>query len=147
MKKHLKQTFANIDQGVREPRTIGAMIRANLVTLWLSRGGGLYGLGYVLTFLAREVPDAIANFTEVVSGSASVAGAIFEWLVRFGSDTLMNMLWAFLWPVQLIEWLGGWGIAMLLAAFLAFEKLLRPMVESVVPELKRPSVVTPADPL
>ena len=137
MKKYLKQSFATIDQGVREPRTIGPMARASLVKLWLSRGGGLYGLGYVFTFLAREVPAVIANFTAVVSGSASVAGAIFEWLIRFGSDTLMNMLWAFMWPVLLIELLGGWGIVILVAGFFAFEKLLRPLVESAVPELQQ----------
>lgn len=137
MKNHIKQTFANIDQGVREPRSIGPMMRASLIRLWSARGGGLYGLGYVLTFVALEVPTTIANVTELVTGSASVLAAILEWLLRFGLDTLLNMLWAFLWPVFLLENMGGWGVAVLVVGFIVFEKLLRPMVESAIPELKR----------
>ena len=136
MKQRIKQTFANIDQGVREPRSIGPKVRASLVELWRSRGGGVYGLGYVVTFVALEVPATIVNFTEVVSGSASVAAAIFEWLLRFGLDTFLNMLWAFLWPVLLLREMRGWGVAALVVGFVVFEKLLRPLVESVIPELK-----------
>jgi len=136
MKQRIKQAFANVDQGIREPRTIGTMLRKSLVLLWRARGGGLYGLGYVITFIANEVPRVIVSFTEIVTSAESLLGAIFEWLLRVGADSFESMLHAFLWPVVFLQLLGGWGIVALVVGFVVFEKLLRPLVESVFPELR-----------
>ena len=49
-----------------EPMSLGTIAREAAVTLWSSRGGGFYGLGYVVTFVvleirlfASQVPDYI----------------------------------------------------------------------------------------
>lgn len=136
MKQRIKQAVANVDQGIRKPRSIGLMVRKSLVGIWQARGGGLYGLGYVITFVANEVPRVISSFSEIIESAESVLGAVLEWLLRFGADTFESMLYAFIWPVFVLQSLGGWGIALLVGAFIVFEKLLRPLVEAAVPELR-----------
>ena len=96
----------------------------------------MYGLGYVITFVANEVPRVISSFSEIIESAESVLGAVLEWLLRFGADTFESMLYAFIWPVFVLQSLGGWGIALLVGAFIVFEKLLRPLVEAAVPELR-----------
>lgn len=145
MKRRIKQGFANIEQGMREPRSVGRMVRQgvrkSLVRLWRTRGGGLYGLGYVVTFVLNEVPRIIDSAKAMIDGSESVLGAIFEWLLRLGADTFESMLIAFLWPAYILGLTGGWGLVALVVAYFVFEKLLRPLVESALPDLK-PSVST-----
>jgi len=89
-------------------------------------------------FVANEVPRVITSFKEIVVSAESILGALFEWLLRMGADTFESMLYAFIWPVFVLQMLGGWGIVALVVAFVGFEKLLRPLVESAVPELRRP---------
>ena len=115
--------------------------RKSLVRLWRTRGGGLYGLGYVVTFVINEVPRIIDSAQAMINGSESVLGAMFEWLLRLGADTFASMVIAFLWPAYFLSLMGGWGLVALVVAYFVFEKLLRPLVESALPDLK-PSVST-----
>lgn len=137
IRKYLRETFATIEQGVRQPRSIGSMIRAGLINLCRSRGGGLYGLGYVATFVVLEAQAVALQIAESESGAATIAGLALEVVLRLGGDTLLNMLFAFIWPVWILRDLRGWGLLLLVVGFAGYNRLLRPLTERLVPELRR----------
>lgn len=140
IKRHIKQTFANIERGVREPRSIGSMMRKGLIDLWRARGGGAYGFGYMVTFVVLEVRGGIAQFAETLTEGTTLLAMVIEVVARFGLETLLNMIFALIWPVWLIQYFGGYGVALVAVWFLLFEKLLRPLIESWVPELRAEEV-------
>lgn len=118
-----------------EPKSIAPMMREALVRVWSARGGGFYGLGYVVAFIVIEVQ----MFTGEILDSSSVAdfalAQIFEYAIRVSFLSFINVFLAFIWPVYVLNFAGGYGIAALLLGYIAFEKLLRPVVESHFPEL------------
>jgi len=139
IKKHIRQTFANIEQGVREPRSIGPMLRENLIGLFRSRGGGLYALGYVATFVLLEVleiPEFIGDVAGLFTGSGTLPGSLLALIVDFFVDTIGNMILAFMWPALLINYFEWVGVAMVAIGFATYDRFLRPIVERFVPELK-----------
>lgn len=118
-----------------EPRTALSLIRGWLVGIWTARGGGLYGLGVVVSFLileARMIADDVAGSSGVTD---FLVGELIEFVFRLGFMSVLNGFLALLWPLWVLERLGFWGILLLAAAFAAFEYGLRPLVESRVPEL------------
>ena len=141
IKQHIRQIFANIERGVREPRSIGPMMRGGALQLWQSRGGGLYGLGYVVTFVALEVLEIPELFRDLYAlfggGTVGLAlSALLTLIVDFFVDTLKNMIFAFIWPGLLISYLDGWGVLLVALGFASFDPLLRPLIERAFPELK-----------
>jgi hypothetical protein len=143
IKKYINNIINTVRQVVREPRSIGALLRAGLVNLWRARGG-VYGLGYVVTFVYLEARMLFSDLVEAETVADAVFAQLGEWLLRLGLDSLLNMLFAFMWPVWLLQHFGGWGIWAIVAAFVLGEKVLRPLVERHVPEL-RPAAPAPAD--
>jgi len=118
-----------------EPRTALTRIRGWLVGLWTARGGGLYGLGVLVSFLileARMIADDVAESSGVAD---FLVGEIVEFVFRLGFMSVLNGFLALLWPLWVLDRLGYLGIALLVAAFVGFEYGLRPLVESHVPEL------------
>ena len=116
-------------------------MRGGAVQLWQSRGGGLYGLGYVVTFVALEVfeiPEFFSDLYALFGGDTVASGlsALLTLIVDFFVDTLKNMVFAFIWPALLISLLGGWGVLLVALGFASFDPLLRPLIERVFPELK-----------
>src|SRR6478735_500402 len=49
----------------REPAAVLPLLRRWLAKLWASRGGGFYGLGYVVTFVALEIKSLAGGLTTV----------------------------------------------------------------------------------
>lgn len=123
-----------------EPRVIVPRMRGWIANLWQARGGGFYGLGYVVTFVTFEIRSLTGSFV----GSASVSEFVSEFItqqalqlvLRFSLESLFNVFLAVLWPLYLLSWLGGWGVLALAAGFLGFERLLRPLIERWFPELR-----------
>jgi hypothetical protein len=117
----------------RQPRSIVPLVRGWLVKLWASRGGGLYGLGYVVTFAALEAQSMAGDFASV---SGVVAQAL-QYVIRFSVESFLNGIRALIWPVHLFEWLGATsGLAVLGLGYIAFELALRPLVQAQFPELE-----------
>ena len=120
----------------REPRSIVPRARGWLIALWQNKGGGFYGLGYVVTLIALEV----VTLTSSVSGSSSVTGFIagqaIQYLLRVSIESIFNTVLALLWPIYLLRWLGWYGFIVFAVAYVGFEYALRPLVEHWFPELK-----------
>ena len=111
------------------------MLRAALVRLWQARGGGFYGLGYVVTFIVLEVKLFTGEFLGSESFIRFVTSEILEYVFRFGVLSLVNGVLALIWPVFVLSWLGAWGFAVLAVGYFAFERLGRPVVERWFPEI------------
>ncbi len=117
------------------PKSIGLIMRDALLGLWRARGGGFYGLGYVIAFIALEIRLIVGEVTESEGVVDFVSSQAVELIFRFGIQSFLNGFLAFLWPVYFMNLLGIWGIALLVGGYYAFEKLLRPAVERRLPEL------------
>lgn len=120
----------------REPRAAARMVRAALLRLWRARGGGFYGLGYVVAFIVLEVRFVTSEFLGSEGIAQFVAHELLEYLFRFGWMTFLNGLLALIWPAFVLAWLGAWGIAVLVVGYFAFEHAARPLIEKWVPEIK-----------
>lgn len=118
-----------------EPRAAGGYVRDAFISVWIRHGAGFYGLGWVVAFIVLEVNF----FTEEIGASEGVldffGGQFFEYLFRLGFMSIINTLLAAIWPVYLLQWSTGYGFAVLVVGYFAFEKLLRPVVEQRFPEL------------
>ena len=97
--------------------------------VWKVRGGGLYAVGYILTFLffeAKTVAEEVAESTGIVD---FLSNQIFEFVIRFATDSLQNMIKAFMWPVYIVELAPPYGAIALGLAFFAFPKYLKKPIE------------------
>ncbi len=118
-----------------EPRSLGGHVRNGLVSLWVARGAGFYGLGWLVTFVVLEVQLFTGELIESSGFVDFVSNQLFEYVLRFGVLSFLNSLLAFIWPVFVLQHLAGYGIVALVAGYFAFERLLRPAVEARLPEL------------
>jgi hypothetical protein len=119
-----------------EPRSVTTLARGWLLGLWQARGGGFYGLGFVIAFVALEIDMLVTD----IGGSSSVSEALLlealEYVFRIGILSFLNGLLALLWPFILISLLGWWAVALLIGGYIVFEHGLRPLVETRFPELR-----------
>ena len=120
------------------------MVRSNLISLFRSRGGGLYALGYVVSFVVLEVleiPDLLTDLAGFFSGDGSFVSSLLALMVDFFVDTLRNVIYSFVWPGFFLQLTGPIGVAFLAVGFATYNRILRPIVERVVPELKAEPVL------
>jgi hypothetical protein len=119
------------------PRSASTLIRDGLLRLWAARGGGLYGLGYVVTFVWLEIRLVVTEFDASGGILEFLGDQLLEYLFRLGFMSLANMVMAFVWPALLLDWTGAWGLVLLGLGYLGFEYGLRPRIEQRYPELRR----------
>ena len=111
----------------RVRRTAGSA--PGLGKVWKLRGGGLYALGYAITFVYLEVTTIIGDIAGAESPWQFFTSELIEFVFRFLSDSLVNLVKALIWPVYVIELAPPWGLLGLGAAFLIFPRFLKPTVE------------------
>ncbi|MCB1684164.1 MAG: hypothetical protein R3E82_18675 [Pseudomonadales bacterium] len=119
-----------------QPRTLGGHLRDGLLSVWVARGAGFYGLGWIITFLVLEVTMFSNELAESAGVTEFIGSQLIEYVFRMGFLSLVNSLLAAIWPVYLLQWLSGYGILVFVGGYFAFEKLLRPVVEGRFPELR-----------
>ena len=94
--------------------------------VWDVRGGGLYALGFIVTFVYLEVLDL---FDDVMGIGALFSGQIVDFIVDFFLDSLMNTVEAFMWPVDVVQWAPPWGAIALGLAYWLFPTYVKPHIE------------------
>jgi len=119
-----------------EPRSLGGHVRDGFIAVWLAHGAGFYGLGWICTFVVLEVNTFGGELAQSEGVAEFVGGQFIEYVIRVGFLSFVNSILAAIWPVYLLQWLSGYGILVLVGGYLAFERLLRPVVENRFPELR-----------
>lgn len=98
--------------------------------IWKLRGGGLYAVGFALSFLYLEITelllDDIPGFFTLDSYDA---GAIIGFGIEVLIDTIRNTVLAFTWPVFFVQWEPPIGLALLILAFMLFPRFVKPHLE------------------
>jgi hypothetical protein len=123
---------------VKEPRQILPLAREWLLDVWRSRGGGFYGLGYLIAFCWLQVSLLFGDLSESSSLGEFAIAAALEYVLRFSLMAFVNVFLALLWPVYILEWFGGAGFILFGLGYVAFEYALRPLTEQLFPELRDP---------
>ncbi len=111
------------------PRRTGSWFKRWLGKVWKIRGGGLYAVGYIVCFIYFEIQ---MFFGEVAESSGVVdffRSQIAEILFRFFTETIVNMVKAFIWPVYVVGINPPYGAIALGLAFWLFPKYLKKPIE------------------
>lgn len=106
--------------------------------VWEARGGGLYAVGFAVTFLYLEIKDILFDDVPTLASMNVFSAEIAAFVIDFIIDTFMNMLSAFMWPVWVIQWQIPWGIALLVAAFFLFPRFVKQPMEHWLFEGRKP---------
>ena len=96
--------------------------------VWKVRGGGLYAVGYALTFVYLEIRSIASEIAEA-AGVDFFTNQLIEFLFRFMSESLFNMIKAFMWPVYVIQSWQPYGAIMLGLMFVLFPIVLKKPIE------------------
>lgn len=97
--------------------------------IWDVRGGGLYACGYAITFVVLEVTTVVSEIADSDGIIDFFTEQLFEFIFRFLSDSLVNMIHALIWPVYFIQWSPLIGAIALVAAYSLFAKYLKKPIE------------------
>jgi len=94
--------------------------------VWKVRGGGLYALGFALSFVyfeAGSLGDDILGIGSLFNGQA------VDFVIQFFIDSFKNTLKAFMWPIYVVQLAPPWGAIGLGVAFVGFTKFLKAPIE------------------
>ena len=90
------------------------------------RGGGLYALGFALSFVYFEIGslgDDILGIGSLFNGEA------IGFLLQFLIESFQNTLKAFIWPVFVVQLAPPWGAIGLGLAYVGSAKYLKAPIE------------------
>ena len=97
--------------------------------VWQVRGGGLYALGYALTFVYLEVTTVLGDLAAAESVGQFFTSEIVEFVFRFLSDSIINLVKSLIWPIHFLQMSPPWGAIGLGLAFVIFPMLLKKPIE------------------
>ncbi len=107
------------------PRRTGGWFKRWMGKVWKVRGGGLYAVGYIVCFVYFE----IEMFVGEIAGSSGVVdffrSQLGEFFFRFFTETIQNMIKAFIWPVYVVGINPPYGPIALGLAFWLFPMTLK----------------------
>ncbi len=105
------------------------VFRHGFRTVWDARGGGLYAVGFFLTFIWLELTMFVDDVVEASGVGDFITSQLFEILIRFTVESWLNTLRAFLWPAYVLQFQPPIGLLLLGAAFLLFPRFVKPSLE------------------
>jgi len=94
--------------------------------VWKLRGGGLYAVGFAVSFIIFEI-GSLAD--DVLGIGALFNGQAIDFLLDFVVDSFTNTLAALMWPVDIVQWAQPWGAIALGLAFWLFPTYVKPHIE------------------
>ena len=120
-------------ESVKNPKSIpgrtGNWFKRWLGELWKVRGGGLYAVGYIVCFIYFEIQTALGEITTSSSVAEFFENLVSDFLFRFLTETLGNMIKSFIWPVYVVGINPPYGAIALGLAFWLFPKYLKKPIE------------------
>ena len=109
--------------------TAKELFRGWFAKVWKVRGGGLYAVGWAVTFAYLEVTTIIGEIIGADGIIDFIKSQLLEFMLRFMGDSLKNMIMAFMWPVFIVQWKIPVGVILLGLAFALFPKFVKPHLE------------------
>ena len=106
--------------------------------VWKVRGGGLYAVGFAVTFIYLEI---ISLADDVLGIGAVFRGEAIEFFINFFIESLMNTIAAFIWPVSVIQFAPPTGAIALGVAFWLFPIYVKPHIERWLFDEESPETV------
>jgi hypothetical protein len=134
-RRRLEESVSTVRGVVSQPRNVPAQIREALLTIWRVRGGGFYGLGYVVAFAVLEVRAFVGNFQGDGDITSMVVQEVLGFFFRFAAQSFINGFIAFGWPIFVVQYLGPLSVVALAVAWLAFDRWAKPWINARVPQL------------
>jgi len=111
------------------PGKANGWLRTWFGKIWRVRGGGLYAVGWAVTFAWLEVTTIVGQIVGSDSLVSFLTEQLLEFVLRFATDSLVNFVQAFIWPVYVIELWPPFGMIALGLAFIVFPALLKKPIE------------------
>ena len=103
-------------------------LRSWFAKVWKVRGGGLYAVGWGVTFLYLEVTTIFSEILEADGIVDFFTEQLFEFVFRFMGDSFQNFITAFMWPVDIVQWQPPIGAIALGVAFWLFPIYVKPHI-------------------
>ncbi len=89
----------------------------------------MYAVGYILTFLIFEMRTIVEEISESSGVGDFLSNQLIGFALRFATDSLANMIKAFMWPVYIVQLYPPFGPIALGLAFIVFPKYLKKPIE------------------
>jgi hypothetical protein len=109
--------------------TFKELVRGWFEKIWKVRGGGLYAVGWAVTFAWLEVTTIIGEILDAEGVVDFFVHQLLEFMLRFMGDSLKNMVLAFMWPAFVVQWKMPVGLILLGVAFALFPTYVKPYLE------------------
>jgi hypothetical protein len=109
------------------PGSIGTRLREAAIEIWSTRGGGFYGLGYLVTFVVLEV-QAFVSGLETTDAVTFFETELLQMFFRFAWQSVLNSFVAFVWPAFVVDYLKGWGVVALVVGWWLYGRFAAPYV-------------------
>ena len=97
--KLLKQEFKNTE--IKQQK----FWKAFLYKKWMKFGGGFYGVLTFITYLHIEIYEVIDFVQSFIGTESLIIKSVLVLFVEFFVDSIINFLYAFLWPVYWFKYL------------------------------------------
>ena len=111
------------------PGEVGSIVRRSFRRVWDARGGGLYAVGFVVTFVYLEVKMFIVDIFQAESVGGFVTEQAVEMVFKYLGESIGNTISAFLWPLSVIQIQPPWGIGILIAMYVVFANFIKQPLE------------------
>ena len=94
--------------------------------VWTVRGGGLYAVGFAVTFVILELQEVVGDLASLAAmitggGLNELIGFVFGFII----DSFVNTFYSLIWPVYVIQWQPPWGAIGLGLAYAGFASFLK----------------------
>jgi len=114
---------------VEEPRSFPHQLKLHLLkwarVTWNARGGGFYACGFVVTFIYLEIKLLVTELFTSVGAADFLIQQVFQLVLRFTVDSLVNTLLALIWPLLVLSVSPVNGLLLLGAGYLIFTRFLK----------------------
>ncbi len=92
----------------------------------------MYAVGYILTFLFFEAQSIFEEIAESTGLGDFLSNQLIGFVIRFATDSVINMVMALMWPVYIVQLYPPFGAIALGIAFIAFPKYWKKPIEKIL---------------
>jgi hypothetical protein len=128
-REHLTTMYGLGRTLVEEPRSFPRQVKLHLLkwarATWNARGGGFYACGFVVTFLYLEIRLLVTELFASTGAADFIVAQVFQLILRFTVDSLVNTLLALIWPLLVLSVSAGYGALLLVLGYLVFTRFLK----------------------